>query len=128
MTDELREIRDKIDRACRVGHMLAATLAVHLPPGHDMREEHTGRRLAQIEDEVDEVIRLRARERELMAAQAEEPATALCESITHGCEAQDTLAKVRAIVDRWMLDDGSNGSCGDCMNDIAELFPNRVKP
>ena len=69
MTDELREIRDKIDRACRVGHMLAATLAVHLPPGHDMREEHTGRRLAQIEDEVDEVIRLRARERELMAGE-----------------------------------------------------------
>ena len=94
MTDELRDIRDHIDRACRVGRMLSATLSVRLPGGQ-YTEEFTGRRLAEIEEEVSEVRKLRAREREMMAAQ--QPATPATS------EAQEVLEKVRGIVVAWEI-------------------------
>jgi small-conductance mechanosensitive channel len=71
-SEELRDVRDQIDRACRVGNMLAATLAVRLPTGHEISEEHAGLRLAEIEEEAAEVRKLRARERNLMAVDTEE--------------------------------------------------------
>jgi len=59
--NDLRDVRDRIDRACRVV-MALATLEATL--GYELEE---GKARAELDVSEDEIVALRARERELLA-------------------------------------------------------------
>ena len=98
---ELVDTRERIREEC----MVAQTIG-QLRIGEELQKSTAVVELAIEQGKsLRAILDLRVHERELVASLAEAKLVVkevLCESITHRCEAQDTLVKVRDLVKVWL--------------------------